>query len=97
MVGPQLPSKEEFINADARYARACERRAQAYAALNRGDRWGESRRFAGRSAGLRLDRIARANAACNRAYDAAEKRWDRLQRKAGSNSAPEVPTEVLRR
>lgn len=88
--GPQIPSKDEFIHADARYARANERRTQAYAALNRGDRWGESRRFAGRSAGLRLDRIERAGVACNRAYDAAEKRWAQLQRRAGMAPAPRL-------
>lgn len=65
---------------DADVQRARDRLQAAGEALGGGNRWGETRRFAGRSAGVRLERYHRAQAALARAYDRAEKR----RRRGGS-------------
>ncbi len=41
-------------------------------------RWGETRRFAGRSAGIRIDSLSKARAQWSRAYDRAEARFNKL-------------------
>lgn len=74
---PAILSKDEFLAQDARYQKACARRDAAEAAIGGAGRWGECRRFAGAHAGNRLDKAERARAAWSRAYDAAERRWQK--------------------
>lgn len=71
--------KTAYINADPTVAKA----TVALNALRSvvSSRWGESRRFAGRMASSRLDKIERAQAAWGRAYDRAEARFEKLNRK----------------
>jgi hypothetical protein len=42
-------------------------------------RWGEARRFAGKMAGNRLDKIERAQKSWGLAYDRAEARYNKLR------------------
>lgn len=65
----------EYLDRDPQYQAACKRREAAEAAICSGRRWGESRRFAGRMADNRIDRLEAARAAWSRAFDRAEKRW----------------------
>ena len=67
--------KSAFIDADPAVSKAT-------SALNSlrfvvSSRWGESRRFAGRMASNRLDKIERAQHAWSRAYDRAEARFNK--------------------
>lgn len=67
--------KQEFIASRPYFAKAEIALRNMEADLGRGSRWGETRRFAGRSAGLRLERMAKARARWSKAYDRAEKEW----------------------
>lgn len=70
--------KETFIRSDPSVLKAA-----AKLELLRGsasnNRWGEARRFAGQRASNRLEKIQRAEQAWSRAYDRAEKLFNRAQ------------------
>lgn len=69
--------KKSFIDSDPAVLRA---KAKIDALQSKvSSRWGEHRRFAGRSAGLRLDNLAKARAQWSKAYDRAEARFDKLK------------------
>ena len=74
--------KETYIDNDP----AVKRATAKINALQSSDntRWGEARRFAGRSAGIRIDNMAKARAQLMRAYDRAEARFNKLNLKPDS-------------
>jgi hypothetical protein len=77
--------KRAYIEADPAVVKAD---AKLYALRSAPDtsRWGENRRFAGRMASNRLDRIDRAKASWSRAYDRAEARFDKLGKAVAAES-----------
>ena len=71
--------KETYIRNDPAVMRSLEK-INALQSAGSG-RWGEARRFAGRSAGIRLDNLEKARAQWSRAYTRAEARFDKLSAK----------------
>jgi len=70
----KLMDKVEYIMSHPRVVRA----QDALQRLRRTtSRWGEARRFAGRSAGLSLEKIARAEERWRKAWDHAEAEYER--------------------
>jgi len=57
------------MSAHPKVRAAYERYQKLLATMQRGNRWGEARRFAGRSAGLRLERIEKARQTWLKAID----------------------------
>lgn len=70
--------KSAYVDADPAVVKATATLRSLRSVVN--SRWGESRRFAGRMAGNRLDRIDRAQAAWGRAYDRAEVRFEKINK-----------------
>jgi hypothetical protein len=58
----------EYARNDPSYLKAQEKLKNAYQLLGGGNRWGESRRFAGRIAGSRLEAVDREKAQRNRTW-----------------------------
>jgi len=70
---------EDYLKQDERYIRAESRLNKAREAISRhSGRWGEARRFAGRSAVVRLDKLDRARASWNKAWVSAERRYKKM-------------------
>ena len=67
--------KHTYINADPGVQKALAKLNLLRATC--GGRWGEVRRFAGASAGIRLDKIQQAEQSWSRAYDRAETRFNK--------------------
>lgn len=65
-------NKEEFMASQTKVVAAVERMHRAQAALASGNRWGDTRRFQGRAAGSRLDKLDAARTAWSKAYSKAE-------------------------
>lgn len=65
----------EIVMANPRVIAANQCLKKAMAAISSNNRWGECRRFAGRSAGLRLERYHKAQSAFDRAYAFAERQF----------------------
>lgn len=63
----------EYVDAYPPYQEA--QAALQKAHLDLGGRWGEARRFAGRSAGLRLERLDKARERCSREFDKASAKY----------------------
>lgn len=74
-------TQEEYRNQDQALIRAAQRLHVAYLAIG-GDRWGESRRFAGRSAGVRIDRKDKALKSWRKTWDKADACHRKLVEKA---------------
>lgn len=75
-----MENKDTYIDNDPAVQRAI---AKINALQSKGgNRWGEARRFAGRTAGNRLDALARARAQFSRAYDRAEARFNKQNAKS---------------
>jgi hypothetical protein len=71
----------EFLDQDAGYNRAMDRliRVQQQS-HSRQSRWGETRRFAGRSAGIQLDRIDKARESAEKAKQRAIAKFEKLNK-----------------
>lgn len=75
-----MENKDTYIDNDPAVQRAI---AKINALQSKdGSRWGETRRFAGRAAGNRLDALAKAQAQFRRAYGRAEARFNKQNTKS---------------
>ena len=72
LVKDDIDKDPEVIAAQAKINRI-------YDEMVRNDRWGESRRFAGKRAGSRLERLDKARRQLFRAYDHARARLDKIR------------------
>jgi hypothetical protein len=71
-----MQTREEFLAHDPRLTAAKQALDAAQNALSNGTRWGETRRFAGRRAGNRLDHLESARIRWSKAYDKATALYD---------------------
>lgn len=86
-------TKDAYREQDPIFLKAEATLAAARAALG-GGRWGEARRFAGKSAGLRLERVDKAHTRWSQAWERADKRHRDGVERALRKGLP-VPDAVL--
>lgn len=81
---PQTDWREalDYVERHPTVVAAQERVSIIRQAMTSSNRWGESRRFSGRSAGQRIDRLDRAIARLTRTRDKARRDYEQRQRSA---------------
>lgn len=98
---PWEMTADEYANQDTAYRKAHDAWISAMErAHGRGDRWGETRRFSGKSAGLSLERIERASKWADKKYEDAKSRHAKIveqaikEGKKPSESSSVVPSKT---
>jgi hypothetical protein len=71
------PTIADYLENHPKLKAATDRLAAARAAMVNGNRWGETRRFAGKRAGNRLSAIERAHARWSKTYDVLTREYYR--------------------
>lgn len=80
-------TEKEFRDQDPQFVAAV-KHLEKVRGGRRSDRWGETRRFAGKSAGLHLDRVRNAEARIDRQFDLSSKRHARYLKVTVSQIKP---------
>lgn len=91
---PWEMTRREYRETDQKLIAAAAARDKAQSELGGSNRWGESRRFQGKSSGLRLERLDSANKRWSTAFDAADAKHGKMVSDAIAAGKP-VPAEVL--